>query len=77
MKYSYIWYNPDTRNYKIGTGSQYKTEKLTSNYQEGFNLLYKLKPKAIKVGTKLVTELNQARAEQKDHKQVYEFSLAS
>ncbi len=77
MNYSYIWYNPDTKNYKIGAGSAYKTEKLTSNNQDGFTLLYKLKPRAMKVGKKLVTELNQARAEQKNHEQVYEFSLAS
>ena len=60
---NFIWFNPDRNIYELGTGDFFKSQRSLSNNPNGFTLLYKMTETTLRVGEKLIRELNRARVE--------------
>ena len=64
---NFIWYNPISEIYEMGSARLYKQKKASSKLPEGFNLLYKLNATSTRIGQKLINELNKARSSENEN----------
>jgi len=76
-KSQYIWYNPVSQQYEMGSAHIYKKKKTLSSLSQDFTLLYKLSTASTRLGQKLISELNKARKTQDESEKLFELNLAS
>ncbi|MEO9476840.1 MAG: hypothetical protein ABJN36_03755 [Cyclobacteriaceae bacterium] len=60
-----IWYNPDTKNYHLGSQIDYEIQLSNSGNPADMMVLYELDDLNERLANKIVSELNAARTELK------------
>lgn len=60
-----IWYNPQTKNYHLGSKMDFEIQLTTCAYPDDMMILYELDDTTERVAQKIVYELNSARTELK------------
>lgn len=74
---NFIWYNPESETYEMGSSKIYRQRKASSRFSEDFNLLYKLSATSTRIGQKLIGELNKARSTQNEKDNFFKLEMAS
>ncbi|MGB3468680.1 MAG: hypothetical protein WBA74_25570 [Cyclobacteriaceae bacterium] len=64
----YIWYNPDTKCYYLGSLQEFKDLSKTCSLKEELSLLYKFKSQKDRLAQKILTQLN-AGTEEEDNQE--------